>query len=157
MTNATASPPTSFMSHFSKSGTSSHDSLLEVRVNDVASALLSRLYLWVILGWITYLIYTRYFTGMSHIPGPFIASVSNLWKIKAAWQEAMPQLNIALHKKHGPLVRIGPNTISVDDPAALSTIYGFKPAYRKVFPIVFNWEMYLTMLTVSPDCFLSNC
>ena len=79
-----------------------------------------------------YLLYLRYFTGISHIPGPFIASVSNFWKIKAAWQEAMPQQNIELHQKYGPLVRMGPNMISVDDPASMNVIYGFKPIYQKV-------------------------
>ena len=89
-------------------------------------------YLWAVVLPILYFVYIRYFTGLSHIPGPFLASVSNLWKIRAAWQEAMPQQNIALHKKHGPLVRIGPNMISVDDPASMATIYGFKPIYLKV-------------------------
>lgn len=31
---------------------------------------------------------------------------------------------IALHEKHGYLVRIGPNEVSVSDPAAIKTIYG---------------------------------
>ena len=60
-----------------------------------------------------YVIYTRYWSGISHIPGPWTASVSNLWKINAAWQQEMPQRNIELHKKFGPLVRIGPKMISV--------------------------------------------
>ncbi len=137
ITNASVAPA-SFMSTSSIFSTSSGDSLLENGVYIVATALLSRAHLVLIIGWITYMIYTRYFTGLSHIPGPYIASVSNFWKIKAAWKEAMPQLNIALHRKHGPLVRIGPNTVSVDDPAALSVIYGFKPTYRKVFPLVLH-------------------
>lgn len=105
---------------------------LGYHVSEVAGSLLSRFYVWPFLALFFYLIYIRYFTGLSHIPGPLLASVSNLWKIKAAWQEAMPQQNIALHKKHGPLVRIGPNMISVDDPLAMSVIYGFKPIYSKV-------------------------
>jgi len=89
---------------------------------------------WLPLLLVVYIIYTRYLTGISHIPGPFVASVSNFWKISAAWHEEMPKRNIALHRKYGPLVRIGPDMISVDDPAALSTIYGFKPIYTKVRP-----------------------
>lgn len=88
--------------------------------------------IWAIILPVSYMIYTRYLTGLSHIPGPFIASISNFWKIRAAWRETMPQENIALHRKYGPLVRIGPNMISVDDPSAISTIYGFKPIWRKV-------------------------
>lgn len=74
--------------------------------------LLSKFHVWIIVLGIIYLVYTRYFTGLSRVPGPFIASISNLWKINAAWQEDMPARNIALHKRHGPLVRIGPNMIS---------------------------------------------
>lgn len=81
---------------------------------------------------VAYVVYTRYFTGLSHIPGPGIASISNFWKINAAWHQDMPKRNIALHREHGPLVRIGPNMISVDDPAALPIIYGFKPIFTKV-------------------------
>ena len=72
------------------------------------------------------------FSGLGHIPGPFISKFSNLWKINAAFRGEMPQRNIALHRKYGPLVRMGPNLISVDDPTALSTIYTFKPIWRKV-------------------------
>jgi hypothetical protein len=93
---------------------------------------LTKFYIWFPLLLLSYIVYTRYFTGLSHIPGPFIASISNFWKISAAWHEEMPQRNIALHRKYGSLVRIGPNMISVDDPSALSTIYGFKPIYLKV-------------------------
>jgi len=94
--------------------------------------LLTKVYVWLPLLLLTYVIYTRYLTGISHIPGPFSASISNWWKISAAWHEEMPQRNIALHRKYGSLVRIGPNMISVDDPAALNIIYGFKPIYLKV-------------------------
>ena len=83
---------------------------------------------------LVYIVYIRYFTGLRRIPGPFIASFSNLWKLRAAVQEDLSQQNIALHKKYGLLVRIGPNMISVDDPAALNVIYGFKPIYNKVGP-----------------------
>jgi hypothetical protein len=95
---------------------------------------LAKFYVWLPLLLVVYIVYTRYLTGISHIPGPFVASISNFWKISAAWHEEMPQRNIALHRKYGPLVRIGPDMISVDDPAALSIIYGFKPIYTKVRP-----------------------
>lgn len=114
------------------SGPSLSSPLVANRVRDVVAPLLSKFPFWIVFLAIIYLVYIRYFTGLSRIPGPFIASISNLWKINAAWQEDMPARNIALHKKHGPLVRIGPNMISVDEPSAMSIIYGFKPIYRKV-------------------------
>jgi hypothetical protein len=94
---------------------------------------LGTLYLWVpVVVLLTYIIYSLYFSGLSHIPGPVVAKFSNLWKINAAWRGEMPKRNIALHRKYGPLTRIGPNTVSVDDPSALSVIYSFKPIWRKV-------------------------
>ncbi|KAF2137123.1 uncharacterized protein K452DRAFT_341712 [Aplosporella prunicola CBS 121167] len=99
---------------------------------------MAKLYIWLPLLVVGYAVYTRYFTGLSHIPGPWVASVSNLWKMNAAWHADMPKRNIALHRRYGALVRIGPNMISVDDPAALPIIYGFKPIYSKTafYPIV---------------------
>lgn len=78
------------------------------------------------------LLVAQYYNGLSHIPGPRSAKFSNFWKIHAAWKGEMPKCNIALHRKYGPLVRMGPNMISVDDPAALSVIYSFKPIWKKV-------------------------
>ncbi|KAH6844703.1 cytochrome P450 [Chaetomium sp. MPI-CAGE-AT-0009] len=77
-----------------------------------------------------YTIYRFYLDGLSRIPGPAIAKISNLWKINAAAQAEMPWRNIALHRKYGPLVRIGPNMVSVNDPEAYPVINGF----RRVFP-----------------------
>lgn len=110
--------------------------------------------MWLLIAILVYLLFIRYLTGLRHIPGPFIASFSNWWKIKAAWQEQMPQRNIALHKKYGSLVRIGPNMISVDDPAAMNMIYGFKPIYQKAS---FDRKYWRLMLMTVTDCFLSHC
>ena len=75
---------------------------------------------------------TRYVTGLSAIPGPFIASVSNLWKIMVVYAGDMPRRNVAVHEKYGPVVRIGPNHVSFASPQALHTIHGARLAYPKV-------------------------
>ena len=36
-----------------------------------------------------------------------------------------------MHKKHGPVFRDGPNSVSVSDPRALEPIYGLKTDLRK--------------------------
>ncbi|KAF2088013.1 cytochrome P450 [Saccharata proteae CBS 121410] len=115
-------------------------------------------YVWLPVLLAVYIIYTRYLTGLSKIPGPWIASVSNFWKISAAWHEEMPQRNIALHRKHGPLVRIGPNMISVDEPSAMNVIYGFKPIYNKTafYPIVealYNGKMLANLFTTRSEAY----
>ncbi|KAK4240603.1 cytochrome P450 [Achaetomium macrosporum] len=78
-----------------------------------------------------YTIYAYFSDGLSHIPGPAIARISNLWKINAAFHAEMPWRNIALHRKYGPLVRIGHNMVSVNDPEAYPVINGFKRVFRK--------------------------
>lgn len=109
-----------------------HDNPAALDILSKFSSVYANAYVLLLVLFAFYVIYVRFFTGISHIPGPLLASVSNLWKINAAWREEMPQRNIALHRKYGPLVRIGPDMISVDDPAALNIIYGFRPIYLKV-------------------------
>nr|AVY05537.1 cytochrome P450 monooxygenase [Nodulisporium sp.] len=77
------------------------------------------------------IIYTRYGTGLSAIPGPLSASFSNLWKVLAVYRDEMPQRNIAAHRKYGPVVRIGPNHVSFSSPGALQIIHGSRQAYSK--------------------------
>ncbi|KAI0855798.1 benzoate 4-monooxygenase cytochrome P450 [Xylaria cubensis] len=76
-------------------------------------------------------LYTRYYGGLSAIPGPPSASFCNLWKVLAVYHNDMPRRNMAAHRKYGPVVRIGPNTISFSSPEALHTIHGSRQAYPK--------------------------
>ncbi|RYC62500.1 hypothetical protein CHU98_g3725 [Xylaria longipes] len=76
-------------------------------------------------------LYTRYYGGLSAIPGPPSASICNIWRILAVYHNDMPRRNIAAHRKYGPVVRIGPNTISFSSPEALHTIHGSRQAYPK--------------------------
>lgn len=77
------------------------------------------------------LLRNRYKSGLNKIPGPFAASLTNLWQFYhcfkgEAWKD------YELHEKYNsPLLRIGPNTISVADPDAVRIIYGYKPTFTK--------------------------
>jgi hypothetical protein len=56
-------------------------------------------------------------------PGPFLASTSNIWR---AYNQYTGQLRVKLldlHVRHGPIVRYGVNSISINDPDAIQTIY----------------------------------
>jgi hypothetical protein len=81
---------------------------------------------------LVYRLYLYFFGRLSHIPGPFISGFSSFWKINAAYHAEMPQRNIALHRKYGPLVRVGPNMISLNEPEAYSVVNGFRPVFKKV-------------------------
>jgi len=65
------------------------------------------------------------------IPGPFSARFSRLWYLHKVWTGVLPRLNIDLHRKYGPVVRIAPNEYSLDDPAAVKAIYGLGTTFTK--------------------------
>ncbi len=78
------------------------------------------------------LLRTRQKRHLAVIPGPIIASFSNLWKIAAIYYEDMPGWNITAHKKYGPVVRIGLNHISFASPEAFQAIYNSRDLFSKV-------------------------
>ncbi|KAK4670011.1 uncharacterized protein QC763_207920 [Podospora pseudopauciseta] len=80
---------------------------------------------------LTNLVWTRYRSGLRQIPGPFLASFSNLWKLRATWNQNMHRENVRVHEDYGPIVRIGPNHVSVSDAESMQTIYGVKNVFPK--------------------------
>lgn len=73
--------------------------------------------------WVVWIIYTRTLHPLSHIPGPFGASVSRFWIMWRTARGDMDHAQRSLHKKYGPLVRIAPNEIACADPEAIKKIY----------------------------------
>jgi cytochrome P450 len=65
------------------------------------------------------------------IPGPLMARFTDVWRFQAMRSKGWSTRLVALHKKHGKLVRIGPNHISVSDPAAIPIVYGTNPVWVK--------------------------
>lgn len=65
------------------------------------------------------------------VPGPFATRLSRLWYLKKVWTGELPRLNIELHRKYGPVVRLAPNEFSLDDPAAVKVIYGLGTTFTK--------------------------
>lgn len=74
----------------------------------------------------------RRYSQLSSIPGPFLAGITDLWRWTIQNYYSFDDKLTALHQKHGKLVRIGPNMVSIGDPEAASTIYGSNPALEKV-------------------------
>jgi cytochrome P450 len=72
---------------------------------------------------LTRAIQTRYFHPLSSIPGPFLASFSKFWIIYHAFGGNQHHVQIACHKKYGPLFRAGPNYVLVNDPSYIPLIY----------------------------------
>ncbi|GIK05242.1 hypothetical protein Aspvir_009346 [Aspergillus viridinutans] len=60
---------------------------------------------------------------LRQLNGPWIARFTNLWQAIHIVKGDLPEVVLELHKRHGPLVRVGPNHVSVADPAEIKNIY----------------------------------
>jgi hypothetical protein len=90
-------------------------------------------YLLVILsGILLRLVYLRYLTPYRDIPGPFLATISPLWKLRAALNGTLHTDLTAMHKKYGPIFRIAPDEVSISDPEAIKVIYSHGAGFTKV-------------------------
>ncbi|KAL4806094.1 cytochrome P450 [Aspergillus unguis] len=78
------------------------------------------------------LLYLTYTTrSLRSIPGPFWARFTRLWYFRRLWNGHFEEDNIALHKQYGPVVRIAPDHYSINDRAALKTVYGTGSKFPK--------------------------
>ncbi|KAK4038216.1 hypothetical protein C8A01DRAFT_17663 [Parachaetomium inaequale] len=81
-----------------------------------------------VLAW---LLRNRYHNGLNKYPGPFLASLTDWWRFFDVYGRRPERSHIALHRKYGPVVRLGPNTLSFSDPDSLKTIYGLNKGFVK--------------------------
>ncbi|GKZ29260.1 hypothetical protein AbraIFM66950_004066 [Aspergillus brasiliensis] len=74
----------------------------------------------------------NYFTpGVSRIPGPFLAKLTNIWRFVDVARGKAEITHYKLHQEHGEYVRLGPNVVSVWNVEALKVIYGINRGYKK--------------------------
>ena len=78
---------------------------------------------YVVYGWLSQLIRYRFLSPLKHFPGPFWASVTRLWIAYHNIREDECQVELALHKKHGPVLRITPTMLLVSDATKLPEVY----------------------------------
>ncbi|KAH8684385.1 pisatin demethylase [Tricladium varicosporioides] len=84
------------------------------------------------LGYIVvHVLHNHYQKGLNKYPGPFIASLTNWWRVYIVAQRRAELTHIALHQKYGDVVRLGPNFLSFSNPDALKTIYGLNKGFTK--------------------------
>lgn len=89
------------------------------------------------------LAYNKFQPGLSSIPGPAAAAYTKLWRVYDVWRGTAHLTAIDLHRKHGALVRIAPNHVSVADPDFISRFYSIKEDYTKTgfYPIqCISWK-----------------
>jgi hypothetical protein len=75
--------------------------------------------------WIIGTLRLAYRTDLSPLPGP-------KW---ARFTGQAPAVYLQLHEQYGPIVRTGPNTVSIADPATIPTIYGISSHFLKVLSL----------------------
>ncbi|OTB02447.1 hypothetical protein M426DRAFT_13424 [Hypoxylon sp. CI-4A] len=107
-------------------------------MHPISSALPFSLPLLVLVFFFGFLVvhYTRQYLRLSHIPGPFLARFSNIPRFLWVYHRNVHNVHIAQHRQYGrshndngassqwaPLVRYGPNAVSVGSAAAIETIY----------------------------------
>ncbi|KAH6692510.1 cytochrome P450 76C2 [Plectosphaerella plurivora] len=80
---------------------------------------------------------------LARVPGPRLAAVSNIWHALHVRDGRMLHLGKSLHKKYGPLVRVGPNEVWFDSKDAFKAIYRAGSGYAKS-------DFYLATVLQSP-------
>ncbi|KAK0634554.1 cytochrome P450 [Bombardia bombarda] len=87
-----------------------------------------------LVSWIGYVVVLRrYFHPLSHVPGPFLWSVSGLPILyhQAIREGQLMHMLPKLHAIYGPVVRISPNEVHLSDPANYDKIYNVGSKFTK--------------------------
>jgi hypothetical protein len=80
-------------------------------------------------------------------PGPFLAGVSDVWRAYHQYRGTLRAKLLLLHKKHGPIVRYGVNSVSISDPSAIGIVYGSRAGFVTVrLSTVSNIDMLSTKI-----------
>lgn len=87
--------------------------------------------------------------GVRDIPGPAAAKFSRLWKLHSVWKGDHHNTAIDLHRKYGPLVRIGPRHVSVGDPSAIPVIYGLNSGFTKVYWFLSGFRYFVLIIATA--------
>lgn len=114
--------------------------LIRIMPETVLHGLNSELSMWSLLPYLAlaslialvgYFLSVRYRTGLRLIPGPLLASFSDLDRIISTAKGLCMNYHIQLHEQYGPLVRIGPKHVSFSDPSYIPVLYGINSKFWK--------------------------
>lgn len=70
-----------------------------------------------------YVVYQLWFHPLAKYPGPLLGKLTQWYDVYHAYVGDKHILFYHLHKKYGTVVRFSPNSLSINDPAALKVIY----------------------------------
>lgn len=73
---------------------------------------------------IYYIVLLPFFISpLASIPGPRLAAITKYYILYKTWSEQRNRLVHSLHAQYGPIVRLGPDEVSISDPAYIKEIY----------------------------------
>lgn len=81
--------------------------------------------------WICWVVYARTVHPLAKVPGPWLASITRLWICQQTFNGNFDSVQMELHKKYGPLVRIAPNEVVCTQPEAIKKIYPIQSPLEK--------------------------
>lgn len=86
-----------------------------------------------ILGWLiySYVLYPFYLSPFAKIPGPKLAAMTSAWITWVDFGGKRSETIDKLHRKHGKVVRVGPNELSFTGMEAMQKIYGAGTTFSK--------------------------
>lgn len=79
-----------------------------------------------------WILYALFLHPLARIPGPFLASVSPIWKLQRAIKGTLHRDILNGHEKYGGIVRVAPNEVSIADPEEIKMIYVLNAGFNKV-------------------------
>ncbi|KAI6778287.1 Pisatin demethylase-like protein [Emericellopsis cladophorae] len=88
-------------------------------------------------------VYNALLHPLARVPGPWAASVSNIWLAWHVKNGRVAELGKTLHARYGPAVRVGPNEIWFSSKEAFRTIYSSGSGFEKS-------EFYLATALIRP-------
>ncbi|GME58427.1 cytochrome p450 family protein [Neofusicoccum parvum] len=97
--------------------------LLELQTNATGQNLLALGLASSLLMLFAYCIYQRFLSPLAKYPGPFWASLTDVWYAYQSAQVDLHRRLIHLHEKYGEIVRVKPNKLSIASPEGFKVIY----------------------------------
>lgn len=98
--------------------------------------------LWIFAAILIKVSINKFGRGLNNIPGPWLASFTDLWRLFVVWGRRPELAHIKLHKKYGKVVRLGPRAVSVGDPQAIAIIYGLNAGCTKVCTSALTFQIH---------------
>lgn len=84
--------------------------------------------------------YRLYFHPLSKFPGPLLAKLTSFWIYREAYYGTEASTLAALHSKYGPIIRISPNELDIEDGDAVNSIYVKSDGFLKA-PCYKNFDI----------------